>query len=113
LDVAAWVKLVKVQADGTETVEEVGPATRSLEPEFSAIMEPGTRGLVAFVKMSMFQKKIQFPATESVPDVLIREGFVDPFVKNVSDEVDIGGGKKEIVVTAYSGVIDLVTWFRN
>ena len=104
---AAWVQLVKFRDDGSEVVEELGPATRRIDPAFSAIMEPGTAGLVMLVKASVFQQRIQFPASMSVADAVASKGFFDPFIKEVSDDVDVSGGNKEVVVTAYSGVLDM------
>jgi hypothetical protein len=107
LTCTAWVRLVKLQLDGSRVVEDLGSVTEDAgPPEFT----DEHKELTVYVGMTRFQKEIRFASSESLSDVLAREGFIDPFVKEVSDDVDVGGGMSQVVVTAYSGAMNMKVW---
>ena len=100
---SAWVKLVKFDInDSIVAEEELGPEAVRLTEKYAM-----DSALYIDVFLQMFEKRVQFAETEILLDVLAREGFRDPFVKEVSTETDIGGGKKEVLVTAYSGAMEV------
>jgi hypothetical protein len=97
------LQLVDFEVDLTKVTETLG-----LERHKVTDIDPG-KTLVIIVRLPIFQKTVRFNAAVSVADALTAAGFnpIKPFVKNVTDDVDVGGGQKEVQVTAYRGDYDI------